>query len=422
MKNITGFGKFVIYSRIALHVCIIYLFKVKPWQYPRFLRRAFILLMSFRHNAVVKVFNGYKLQLYLPAYPCRAFFYALDSKLLKTPPGPITIVFSMTKACSYKCPHCYQKKDGGPDLQEQKLIETLINVRDKGVAMFDIEGGEPFLRFERLLNLIKALDSRSEIWVNTTGMHVDKNNLTALQANGLFGLMISIHSPDRKIHDDFTGIAGSFETACQAIKLCKDLDLVVSINSVLAEQEINDGKLNDLMELAKSLKADFVQLIHPKPSGLWLDKSDHMQNDKSFITDVQQQHLLYNSKAKQFYPALAAQVFEERKTGFGCTAGAVDRFYVNATGEIQPCEFLNISFGNVNIEDFDVIYNRMRSYFNNPCQDWLCCTQAQSISEIIKKYELQATPLPWQYTQELIKTWDRGPQTPLYKKLGIYKK
>ncbi|MCK5346439.1 MAG: radical SAM protein, partial [Candidatus Heimdallarchaeota archaeon] len=414
MKHLTGIRKNFIYFRIAIHVVFKYLFKVAPWKYPKFLRRALVLLLNFHHNKIVKVFNGYKLQLYLPAYPSSAFFYALENKLLKTPPSPVTVVFSMTKACSYKCPHCYQMNDKGSDLEESMLIETLLKVRDKGVAMFDIEGGEPFLRFERLHNLIKVLDKRSEIWVNTTGAEVSEDKLLALKKNGLFGLMISIHSPDSHIHDAFTGIKGSFDVACNTIKLCKQLGLVAAINSVLSEDEIKNGKLDDLMKLSREYHADFVQLIHPKPSGRWLNKKDHMQKEKSFIFEIEQAHLLYNSKDKLDYPSLAAQVFEERKEGLGCTAGAVDRFYINAAGEVQPCEFLNISFGNVNEEDFEILFKRMRFYFQEPCNNWLCCTQAENISDLMIKHNLESTPVPWKYTQGLVDNWDRGSITKLY--------
>lgn len=173
---ITGLRKGLIYARIAMHVACRYAaqpgrFRWSPIAYVRFLKRAWHLLLLFHHNKIVRVFNGYKLHLYLPAYPSRAFFHAMETKLLRNPPGPTTVVFSMTKACTYKCRHCYQRNDAGRDLDETLLLETARNVRDAGVAMFDIEGGEPFLRFPRLLKLVQALDERSEIWVNTTVAH-----------------------------------------------------------------------------------------------------------------------------------------------------------------------------------------------------------------------------------------------------------
>jgi MoaA/NifB/PqqE/SkfB family radical SAM enzyme len=428
MRNkhfLTGLTKILIYLRIIIHIPCYYgirsQFFSSPVAYLQFLYRALQLLFVFRHNKIVRVFNGYKLHLYLPAYPSRAFFYAIESKLLRSPPGSSTIVFSITKACSYRCRHCYQRNDVSVDLDEDVMIRTALAVRDTGVAMFDIEGGEPFIRYPRLLKLVQALDDRCEVWVNTTGAHIKPGMIDELKEAGLFGLMVSVHSPDLKKHDAFTGVPGSFDTACESIRKCRGMGLVAALNSVLSEEEVKNGGLEKLMDLARDLDCDYVQLIHPKPAGVWIGRKKGMQSDQALIQRIQKAHLRYNSRSMQPYPSLAAQVFEEQKSVLGCTAGGGDRYYVGASGEIQPCEFLNISFGNINEEPFAKIYERLRSIFKTPCHDWLCCTQAEAIHNLLQKHGIQQTPLPWIVTQELVEHWNRGKPTPIYKRLGIYK-
>jgi MoaA/NifB/PqqE/SkfB family radical SAM enzyme len=423
---ITGFGKFLIYLRIAITVALRYLVRPKcfgysPAAYVRFLRRALILLLAFRHNKVVSVSTGYKLHLYLPAFPTPGFYYAIESKLIRTPPRAITVVFSMTKACSYKCEHCYQRMDGGPDLDEALLCRTARAVQDVGVAMFDIEGGEPMVRYARTLNLLRALDSRSELWVNTTGVQLTLEKLIELRDAGLFGLMISIHSPDPAVHDAFTGVPGSFQIACEALRLCRKAGVSGAVNSVLSEADIRKGNLPKLMDLSRELEADYVQLIHPKPAGKWLGHHEGMQLDPELLSVIRNEHIRYNSSAMKDYPSLAAQVFEEDRSVMGCTCGGVDRFYVNATGAVQPCEFLNLSFGNVREEPFEDIYNRMREFFPTPSTDWLCCAQGRSIDERFRAEGLTETPLPREISERLVRSWKREEPTPVYKKLGIYK-
>ncbi len=423
---ITGFGKFLVYLRITLTVAGHYL--VRPWlfgwspvRFVRFLRRALILLLVFRHNKVVRVRAAYKLHLYLPAFPTRAFYYAIESKLIRTPARATTVVFSMTKACSYKCKHCYQQRDGGPDLDEDLLMKTARAVQDNGVALFDIEGGEPLMRPERCLKLLQVLDSRSEVWLNTTGAHLTEEMLEQFKNAGLFGMMVSVHSPDPAIHDEFTGIPGSFDVACDALRLCRAKGVAAAVNCVLSEEEARNGGVDRLMELARDLEADYVQLIHPKPAGMWLGRSEGMQLDSDLIDAIRREHVRYNSKGMRNYPSLAAQVFEESESVLGCTCGGIDRFYVNATGEVQPCEFLNLSFGNVREEPFEVIYNRMRGFFPKPCTDWLCCTQAGKIDAMFKEHGLTHTPLPASITLELVNDIDCGKPTPIYERLGLYK-
>jgi len=419
---LTGCRKVLLYLRIILHVPVHYagLCRHGPALYFRFLWRALRLLLIFRHNKPVRIAAGWKLHLYLPAYPSRAFFHALESKLLRTPPGPTTVVFSMTKACAYHCPHCYQQRDGGPDLDESLLLATARAVVDAGVAFFNIEGGEPLLRFPRLLALVKSLDRRTEVWINSTGDRLEPGMLAALKEAGVAGFIVSIHSPEAAAHDQFTGVPGSFATACDLLRACRATGLATAINSVLSEEDLEAGRLPDLMALAKTLGCDYVQLIHPKPAGRWLERRDRMQTAPDLIARIRRQHVLFNSRARREYPALAAQVFEEADAVLGCTSGAVDRFYVNATGEVQPCEFLNLSFGNVNTEPFAAILARMRSFFPEPGTDWLCCTQADAIQTLIRKHGLTRTPVPWPLTRELAATWNRGTPTPLYRKLRIY--
>jgi MoaA/NifB/PqqE/SkfB family radical SAM enzyme len=416
-RTLTGPGKALLYARIAFCVVIRYALRPKhfgwcPARYLRFLHRALRLLLIFRHNKPVHTSAGWKLHLYVPAYPSRAFFTTLESKLLRTPPAPTTVVFSMTKACRYHCPHCYQRFDTGADLPEAELFRVARRLQDMGVALFDIEGGEPFCRFDRLLGLVQALDSRSEIWVNTSGDGATADRLRQLRDAGVFGLMVSIHSPDPALHDAFTGVAGSFRLACECLETARAHGLACAVNSVLSEAELRSGQLPTLMDLARDLGCVYVQLIHPKPAGGWLCQSEGMQRDAAVIDQVRAEHCRSNSRA--------AQAFEEAPGVLGCTAGGIDRFYVNAHGELQPCEFLNLSFGNLVTEDFDTVFGRMREAFPDARCDWLCCTQAAGIQALANRTAPPRTPVPWDETQTLVRDWHRGRPTAVYRGLGIY--
>ncbi len=422
----TGGGKALLYLRIALHVAGRYgarprSFGWSPIRYAVFLRRALRLLLAFRHDKPVRTPQGWKLHLYVPAYPTPAFFHTIEAKLLMEPPGPTTVVYSMTKACQYRCPHCYQRKDRGADVEEARLHATARRLQEMGVAFFDIEGGEPFLRYDRLLSLVRALDARSEIWVNTTGDGATPERLEELRQAGVAGLMVSVHSPDAAVHDAFCRVPGAFETACRCVRQAGEAGLAVAFNSVLGEEALGQGHLTELMALADELGCHFVQLIHPKPSGGWLGREEDMQQGEAILGQVREAHLLYNSAGSPCTTALAAQAFEEQSGVLGCTAGAIDRFYVNANGELQPCEFLNISFGNLNDEPFEVVWGRMRAAFPDARSDWLCCTQAPEIHRLFVETGGKHTPLPWELTRGLVEGWDRGEPTPLYRKLGIYR-
>ena len=95
--NRTGVTKALLYARIALHVAGRYgvrprVFGWNPVRYAAFLRRALRLLLAFRHDKPVWTPQGWKLHLYVPAYPTVAFFHTMEAKLINRPPGPTTVV------------------------------------------------------------------------------------------------------------------------------------------------------------------------------------------------------------------------------------------------------------------------------------------------------------------------------------------
>ena len=102
---------------------------------------------------------------------------------------------------------------------------------------------------------------------------------------------------------------------------------------------------------------------------------------------------------------------------FGCTAGGTDRFYVNAKGDVQPCEFLNISFGNILDEPFDRIYDRMREVFDVPGDRWLCEAYAHDVHALHTASGAHSLPLAPDLTAQLVAGWDRGSSADFYQQV-----
>ena len=101
----------------------------------------------------------------------------------------------------------------------------------------------------------------------------------------------------------------------------------------------------------------------------------------------------------------------------GCCCGGIDRFYVGAAGDVQPCEFVNLSFGNLNEVPFETAFARMRKAFAVPCEEWTCCIHAKEIAE----HAGEKLPLPWKETEKIVSDWKRGTPTAVYRKMGIYR-
>lgn len=423
VKNITGWQKVLFNLRLKVTILIHFIpellkLRITPGRFALFLKRLLVFLARMQHNKFVNIGGRTRLGLYIPGFPSEAFYTAckkfseFEGKMPCT-----TVLISITSACPYNCLHCYQKLDKGRDLDLDSLLAVTKKLQDMGIAFFNIEGGEPFLVYERLKMICSAIDERSEIWINSTGAGMTIERLLELKQMNVTAIMFSLHSHDPGIFNKFLGQDSAWDTMLNGVSLCHEAGLPVAFNTCLMRDDFYNGNFERIMEKAKELKACCIQVIKPKQAGGWLDNRG--------ITFTQEDLLHAKSKVQKYnlqdkyshYPAISAQIIEEDKRVFGCTAGGIDRFYVNAKGDLQPCEFLNISFGNIGKEKFEEIYEKMRGVFAWGGDCHLCEKNAERIHEIFKENTLSSLPLSPELSQQLYSAWDRGSPTELYEKL-----
>ncbi|MBN2545128.1 MAG: radical SAM protein [Spirochaetes bacterium] len=424
-KYIIGTKKKIIILRIKLGVFIHFLpiiFKIGLKNFILFLKRLLIFIKLISENKFFKINNKIKIHLYIPLYPSKAFFYASNKFLtFNEKPPCTTVLISVTSACRFNCKHCYQRNDKGKDIDIKKLIETVKKIQDMGVAFFNIEGGDPFLVYERLKNVCKSIDDISEIWINSTGDGITYDRLKELMEYNVKAIMFSLHYTTQAEINNFMGRSDAWDILNKGIEICHKVGMTVTINSCLLKEDFKNNKFEKIMDLSKDLGASLIQLIVPKRAGAWLEsKIEHFSEDDYKI--IKSKISIYNLKTKfQNYPVISSQAIEEDKDHFGCTAGGTDRFYINAKGDVQPCEFLNISFGNIAKEDFNMIYKRMRTVFNTPCCGLMCEKLGKKIFDAYKNNKLKTLPLDENLSKVIYKGWDRGEETEFYKRIELLK-
>jgi MoaA/NifB/PqqE/SkfB family radical SAM enzyme len=289
------------------------------------------------------------------------------------------------------------------------LADIARYLQDRGVAFFNIEGGEPFLQYERLKQLCETIDRRSEILINSTGDGMTLERLLELKRNGNFlGIMFSLHTYEPAKLNAFMKSENAWSNLENGINLCHKAGVDVTFNSCIMRDDYYNGTFEKVMETAKNFGGTIIQFIKPKPAGGWLESGA----EKFSATDlehVRQKMIDYNiRKEYRDYPFIAAMIIDEDNEHFGCTSGGTDRFYINAKGDVQPCEFLNISFGNITDEKFEVIYDRMRKAFEIPGTCWLCEKHSARIAEILRDGEKNILPLSPEHSREIFENLEKG--------------
>lgn len=422
VRNVTGlaktFLKLIIVLRVFFYILPLLFRELSLWRFVQLARRLLFFLDMFGHNKFVEIDGKTRLDLYLPGFPSKAFLRSCDKFMVFDERLPcLTVLVSVTRACSYRCEHCYQRLDSGKDAPIEVMVNVVKRLQEKGVTFFNIEGGEPFIVFDRLMALCEAIDDRAEIWVNSTGVGVTKERLMALRQTPVTALMFSLRAPTQERFDALFGKPGAWKNTMDAIELSHEVGIAVAFNACLSRDDFFNGTFEAVMDKAKELRGAIIQLIHPKSAGGWLQGGSPAFSKEDIEHIKRRVHQYNNDKAYRDYPSISAQIVEEDSAHLGCTAGGVDRFYVNAQGDVQPCEFLNLSFGNVLEEDFDLIYDRMRRVFNPASTSWMCERYSHKIRELYEKHELKSLPLPKELSEEVYQDWDLGAPTAVYEKI-----
>lgn len=382
------------------------------------LKRLLFFLSKMQHNKFVNIDGKTRLGLYVPGFPSRAFDTACKkfSQFAEKMPCT-TVLLSITSACPYNCQHCYQKLDRGKDVDIDILIRLVSKLQEMGIAFFNIEGGEPFFAYDRLKRLCSVIDDRSEIWINSTGAGMTRDMLVELKEMKVTALMFSLHSPDPEDFNRFMGGDSAWEAMETGVGMCHEVGLAVAFNTCLLRDDFYNGTFERIMEVAREFKACLIQIIKPKPAGMWLEKGDleFTPEDLAYIKAKVNQYNLQEEYSQ--YPAISAQIIEEDQAVFGCTAGGTDRFYINAKGDLQPCEFLNISFGNITVDTFENIYQKMSSCFAWGGDCYLCESCSKEIHKVYHENGVNSLPLTPELSEKIYSSWDRGRRTDLYEQL-----
>ncbi len=309
--------------------------RLSPRRFVLVLRRLLLFLSRLGHNKFVRIGSVTRLDLYVPGFPGPAFNLACRKFLTFDGPLPCaTVLLSVTSACRFSCPHCYQRLDRGKDMPLEVLVSVARRLQERGIAFFNIEGGEPFLVYERLRQVCAAIDARSEVWVNSTGDGLTLERLRELRDLNLTAVMFSLHASEPARLNAFMKSDRAWEMLQRGVEVCHAAGVPVAFNTCLGREGFYDGEFERIMERAKEFGACLVQLIKPKPAGAWLRDAPVPFNPQDQARAVELVQRYNHHRAFAAYPSISAQTLEEDRACFGCTAGGTDRFYINAKGDV----------------------------------------------------------------------------------------
>lgn len=323
---------------------------------------------------------------------------------------PFSVYFSVTNRCHLSCWYCSNSGDSAKDLERDTLAGAIAQAQELGAACIGFTGGEPLLRPD-LEQLISGVDDRSYTLLFTSGHLLDAARAAALKRAGLTAVVVSLDSHIEAEHNANRNSSAAYAEAVAALKNCAAAGLYTAISMVITKDMLYSGKVYDFIRFAGGLGVHEIRILRPKPCGKAIKGNFEILEERDVAKFVA---LQYEINRDPGLPVIMSLPHIGSIDNFGCSAGRT-HVYVNADGDVCPCDFVPMSFGSIAGEPFRVIYARMLKTFPSP--------EHGCISQLVYR-ELDANSggkLPLKdpaAISRVLAVMGRRPVPKLYRKLG----
>ncbi len=207
----------------------------------------------------------------------------------------------------------------------------------------------------------------SDFHIHTSGFGVTLQKAKELKAAGLMAAAVGLDDFDAGRHDQLRGYKGAYDMAINALKCFNEAGVFTYVNTCATKEFIRSGDLWKLYDLVKELSVSVIQLLEPRPCGGFFDGNGDVLLSESDRKELTEFFIKGNTDKKyRDHPLVYYVAFVEGPDKMGCMMGGLSHFYIDSQGNVNPCVFMPVSFGNVSHEDFETIYLRMREYIPKP--------------------------------------------------------
>lgn len=261
---------------------------------------------------------------------------------------PSSAVLGLTYRCQCECVHCsagLYAKDHKRELTTKEWFKVLDNISSLGIPRINISGGEALLR-EDIFEIIEYATRNFVVILESNGQMLTSQNAKYLKKSRISCVAISIDSPDPSVHDELRRLKGCFRYAIDGIANIRKLRIPCLLSTYVTSDKGNLSNLNRILVLAKQLKVIAVRIMPSRPVGSF------SCNVNSLLDKTGEKNIMRSINP---YIAYFKGIPSPRQCGILCKA----TFYISPYGEVQPCPYMPLSFGNVKGQHLNILLDRM---------------------------------------------------------------
>ena len=308
--------------------------------------------------------------------------------------------FAINFNCNLNCEHCLTKafhKSNNPQkdcLSTEDIISVIEECKRNGIFVFVLQGGEPLIHrdFDRIVRACSP--NENHIIILTNGIALTGTKLRKYKELGVDQFDFSIDSFNADEHDSFRRKKGAFQRVFEAMELSKKYGFKVSISVTVTNETLHSAGIQKLFKYSIETKTP-TQIFVPQRCGNWRTKKDFR------LTEQNHQYIDELNKKYGFIKRDIHGTFGE----CGCPAFK-HTIYITAKGDVLPCPFIHISFGNVKKEKLKDILNKGQKvgYFREAYDRCLSAENDEFIEvHLSKTFVANELPIPAEevFTEDL---------------------
>jgi radical SAM protein with 4Fe4S-binding SPASM domain len=205
--------------------------------------------------------------------------------------------------------------------------------------------------------------------LGSNGLLINNTIARALKQKGVSGISISLDSCSPAIHDSIRSLEGAWDSATEAVRICKENDLSVQINTVVTRE--NYHELSRLLRYSHILGAKVFSPFFLVCTGRGEEITDitpeQYENILSFIVQAQGQHngIMVRTRCAPAYRRILYQHKPQSpllKMDTGRCMAGIHYCRITPEGDVTPCPYMPLTGGNIRALGFKEIWKKSREF------------------------------------------------------------
>jgi len=266
---------------------------------------------------------------------------------------PRVAMFAITQKCQCSCKHCgvaFQKSER-KELSLNEIKNTINQLPSLGIKVLYLFGGEPLLRKELSAIILHAKSRSLEVQMDTNGYLLSYDRVRMIKKSGIDLIRVSLDSASASKHDANRNCTGLYSRVIAGVKSCIAEKVNCHLSTCVTREMLASGELDSIIKIASELGVK-LRLLKPVLTGNLLEAKEQLFTEKE--TEQLRSYL-----SSSVY--LEAEYINSPGVPFICNAKLRKIIFISAEGDVQPCCYLPIRFGNIRDTQLSHIIEAMYS-------------------------------------------------------------